>query len=484
MKFNKKNLFNFFIIGLLILFVVLVIVNFKKMYEPYGIETFKEGLNETPTPSNVVLYRAIQPDKTVFKYNTKNNYSIYNNATYISSNPFTIISTGIPTNGINSTGYDMPILMSDNVTYMIRFRIGTFNAVPNKNINIKQIFVVGSGEPGHLWTESYNTGKGGEVKSYDISFSATTSHKFQINVVGAWQYGQSNPGNNTVKVSKTLTGGTTTQEITNITSTTAYNAADGIKNKYTNLYYGGAGSRYGIDNYLGGGGGAIQAAVTALWPILFSIASLIPKELVPQDLVTRRSLNFNQMRSILISGGNSSGVMSPAKNNISQAYGGFSVEFSCPVDLRYNNTFKNDMDPGQPYTYKNVLYTPNNGNGESMQTGGASGGGYFDLSGGNGGDGGIGGGKGGSGDRIYIFSSNDILQNFVNYNQSNRTNDNDLKNPYNYYLFPGGGGGGGYYGGGGGGAFDGDMGNPAKKIAKNVRPGGGGAGCVMIFFTL
>jgi hypothetical protein len=410
---------NYILIILVIILLFLLFILLNKFY--INKETFKSFPINIPTQFN---------------------YSIYSNATYISSNPFTIISSGIPTNGINSNGYDMPILMSDNVTYMIRFRIGSFNAVPNKNIIIKQIFLVGSGGPGglvgsggntlvykdnKLYTLSpsdnsldyYSNGKGGQVTIYDISFTSTTSHKFEINVVGPWQYKNPNPGNNYVKAYNINAPFLTlvAKPATTISKTNLNDGTNATQNKYTKLYYGGPG---GSDPFgpplinLGAGGGAAAQ--------------------------NNYALNIIDKAKCYWGSSNGSGVYSLNSND-----GG--------IGGVWCSTMPND-------SYSNGQNSQGGGGGGAIHGLSNSGG----INGGNGGSGGVGGGLGGNG---YGTAKDEL----------------NLGIGGDGYYGIGGGGGGGYYGGGGGtgtcyaGCND-------TSISSKIQPGGGGAGCVMIFFTL
>uniref|UniRef100_A0A6C0HZ23 Uncharacterized protein n=1 Tax=viral metagenome TaxID=1070528 RepID=A0A6C0HZ23_9ZZZZ len=431
MKYIKKSLMNFLIISLSIILIVLVVLYLNKYFVNNNLSSYhpyKEGYGTLPPnwtlPPKSTLNPSINP------------FPLYRNATYISSNPFTIISTGIPSNAYNTLGYDMPILMSDNVTYMIRFRIGQFNVVPNKTIYVKQIFLVGTGGPGANFflnsksdTDTDPTsnlkqnpdfskmGGGGQITVYKTPFTATTSYKFNIIVVGPWQYGQPNPGNTTLKV---LNGSTTVTEMTALPNYRIYNsqmsnimngnepyyADPNLKNTYTNLYYG--------------------------------------------------SPNMNIMYKVVGGAGGSGGSFSCAKNQSSSSGSGvIDTNDGGKSAFNYNNF--------SHYNNSNIDGYDNTQNGQASQTGGGAGcpiiRSYIGtgplpsgLNGttGYGGDGGFGGGFGGKPGGKYSSCAS-------------------------------GGGGGGYYGGGGGKV----MNRADNGLTDNyVTPGGGGAGCAMIFFTL
>jgi hypothetical protein len=156
--------------------------------------------------------------------------------------------------GNNYEGYYL-----SNGFYILEFYydINTFTFVPTTNLEIHQLFLVGTGGDGSV----SSGGNGGPILNYDTTFNVDPSNEFTINVT---------TGDN--KSSVTNISG----EVLNLTTTgltngalggtsTSPNGSDGSQNTYNTLYYGGGGGfgssgqiQSGIpggNGGLGGGGG-------------------------------------------------------------------------------------------------------------------------------------------------------------------------------------------------------------------------------------
>jgi hypothetical protein len=155
--------------------------------------------------------------------------------------------------GNNYEGYYL-----SNGFYILEFYydINAFTFVPTTNLEIHQLFLVGTGSIGSV----SNGGNGGPILNYDTTFNVDPSNEFTINVTTV---------DNTVQLSNfgqwnLLT--TANGIIYGIGGTsTSPNGTDGQQNTYNSLYYGGGGgfgsssqSQMGIpggNGGLGGGGG-------------------------------------------------------------------------------------------------------------------------------------------------------------------------------------------------------------------------------------
>lgn len=154
--------------------------------------------------------------------------------------------------GNNYEGYYL-----SNGFYILEFYydINAFTFVPTTNLEIHQLFLVGTGSAG-LGGNGGNGGNGGPILNYDTTFNVDPSNEFTINVTTG-----DNNTNNTVQLSNfgpwnlLTTANGTTYGIGG-TSVTP-NGTDGIQNTYNTLYYGGGGG-YGSSrssNSVGGNGG-------------------------------------------------------------------------------------------------------------------------------------------------------------------------------------------------------------------------------------
>ena len=144
--------------------------------------------------------------------------------------------------GNNYEGYYL-----SNGFYILEFYydINAFTFVPTTNLEIHQLFLVGTGSDG----SGGNGGNGGPIVNYDTTFNVDPSYEFTINVT---------TGDNTSSVNN-ISG-----EVLNLTTTGVIgalggtsvtpNGTDGIQNTYNTLYYGGGGG-YGSTNSAGGNGG-------------------------------------------------------------------------------------------------------------------------------------------------------------------------------------------------------------------------------------
>jgi len=148
--------------------------------------------------------------------------------------------------GNNYEGYYL-----SNEIYILEFYydINAFTFVPTTNLEIHQLFLVGTGSDG----SGGNGGNGGLIYNYDTTFNVDPSNEFTINVTTG-----DNNTNNTVQLSNfgpwnLLTSASGTTYGFGGTSTSP-KGTDGIQNNYNYLYYGGGGG-YGSTNSAGGNGG-------------------------------------------------------------------------------------------------------------------------------------------------------------------------------------------------------------------------------------
>lgn len=146
--------------------------------------------------------------------------------------------------GNNYQGYYL-----SNGYYILEFYydINAFIFEPTTNLEIYQLFLVGTGSDGG------NGGNGGLIYNYDTTFNVDPSNEFTINVTTG-----DNNTNNTVQLSNfgpwnlLSTANGTTYGFGG--TSTSPNGTDGIQNTYNTLYYGGGGG-YGSTNSAGGNGG-------------------------------------------------------------------------------------------------------------------------------------------------------------------------------------------------------------------------------------
>ena len=133
-----------------------------------------------------------------------------------------------------------------NGFYILEFYydINAFTFVSTTNLEIHQLFLVGTGSDGGIG------GNGGKIISYDVvPISINNNNLFTINVT---------TGDNVSTVTNI------TNDVLNLNTTngvaafggtsTSPNGTDGIQNTYNTLYYGGGGG-YGSTNSAGGNGG-------------------------------------------------------------------------------------------------------------------------------------------------------------------------------------------------------------------------------------
>lgn len=138
--------------------------------------------------------------------------------------------------GNNYEGYYL-----SNGFYILEFYydINAFTFVPTTNLEIHQLFLVGTGSDG----SGGNGGNGGKIISYDgVPITINNNNLFTINVT---------TGDNDSTVTN-ISGNVLNLNTTN--GTAASGGTDGIQNTYNSLYYGGGGG-YGFTNSAGGNGG-------------------------------------------------------------------------------------------------------------------------------------------------------------------------------------------------------------------------------------
>jgi hypothetical protein len=150
--------------------------------------------------------------------------------------------------GNNYEGY---YLLNDYYILEFYYDINAFTFVPTTNLEIHQLFLVGTGSDG----SGGNGGNGGKIISYDddvVPISINNNNLFTINVTTGDNFSTvTNITNDVLNLNTTngvaASGGTSTSP----------NGTDGIQNTYNSLYYGGGGG-YGSSrssNSVGGNGG-------------------------------------------------------------------------------------------------------------------------------------------------------------------------------------------------------------------------------------
>jgi hypothetical protein len=145
--------------------------------------------------------------------------------------------------GNNYEGYYL-----SNGLYILEFYydINAFTFVPTTNLEIHQLFLVGTGSD---WSGG-NNGNGGKIISYDgLPISINNNNLFTINVTTGDNFSTVTYITNDV-LNLNTTNGVAASGGTSVTP----NGTDGIQNTYNSLYYGGGGG-YGSTNSAGGNGG-------------------------------------------------------------------------------------------------------------------------------------------------------------------------------------------------------------------------------------